>query len=66
MIKKSLTFIVMMFACATLALAQNHNAANILPKPTSVVMGNKNSTFTLTPKTRIVYQWGNEDVKKAL
>ena len=65
MIKKSLTFIVMMFACATLALAQNHNAANILPKPTSVVMGNKNSTFTLTPKTRIVYQWGNEDVKKA-
>ena len=66
MLKKSITFIFLAFAGISMALAQNCNVENIIPKPESVVMGNRNSIFELNSRTRIVYDWNNKDIKPAL
>ncbi|MBR4848133.1 MAG: beta-N-acetylhexosaminidase [Bacteroidaceae bacterium] len=49
-----------------MTVAQNCNIDNIIPKPESVVMGNRNSIFEFNPDTRIVYDWNNTDVKPAI
>ena len=66
MLRKSITFIFLAFAGISMALAQNCNVENIIPKPESVVMGNRNSIFELNSRTRIVYDWNNKDIKPAL
>ena len=66
MLQRSITFIILSFVCISVAIAQNCNADNIIPKPTSVVMGNRNSVFELNSETKVVYKWDNKDVKPAI
>ena len=66
MLKRSITFILFAVACILTASAQDCKADNIIPKPESVVMGNRNSTFDLNPETRVVYNWDNSDLKPAI
>ncbi|MBQ8336428.1 MAG: beta-N-acetylhexosaminidase [Bacteroidaceae bacterium] len=66
MFRKTATLLLAVIAFATTAFAQNNNVANLLPKPSSVVMGNQNSVFHLTNKTRIVYDWNKNDASYAI
>ena len=66
MLKRSITFIFLAFAGFMMTVAQNCNVDNIIPKPESIVMGNRNSTFEFNADTRIVYNWDNSDVKPAI
>ena len=66
MLQRSITFIILSFVCISVAIAQNCNADNIIPKPTRVVMGNRNSVFELNSETKVVYKWDNKDVKPAI
>ncbi len=66
MLKRSFTLILAAFACISMAVAQNCNVNNLIPKPESVVMGNRNSVFEFNSSTRIVYDWNNSDVKPAI
>ena len=66
MLKRGITFIFLAFTGILMTVAQNCNIDNIIPKPESVVMGNRNSIFEFNPDTRIVYDWNNTDVKPAI
>ena len=66
MSKRSFTFIIVALTCILMAGAQNCNVENIIPRPESVVMGNRNSVFEFNKETRVVYDWNNSDVKPAI
>ena len=66
MLKRGITFIFIALTGILMTVAQNCNIDNIIPKPESVVMGNRNSIFEFNPDTRIVYDWNNTDVKPAI
>ena len=66
MLKRGITFIFLAFTGVLMAVAQNCNVENIIPRPESIVMGNRNSVFEFNQETRVVYDWNNTDVKPAI
>ena len=64
MIKKFITLSLLLLSLATFANAQT--LPSLLPKPTSVVMGNTNSRFELNRETRIVCKLNDNTAKYAI
>lgn len=66
MFKRTISFVLLFFAALTVVSAQNCNISNLIPQPESIVMGNTNSSFEFNPKTRVVYDWENTELKHAV
>lgn len=66
MLKRGFTLFFLAFTGILMVTAQNCNVENIIPKPESIVMGNRNSVFDFNSKTRIVYDWENKDLNQAV